>query len=427
MSFRPTAQLHALAVALAWTLLLAVVLARPEPLVLALPLLAALLRALAAPPDVTPEMALGPVPPLLWEGDPLRVEARVTLGASRPAPALVIRPMLAAPRPLRLGPPPPAGLVRCGEARRWRFAGQGAGSGAADAGTLGVLAWDRAGMWEAEAVLHDARRVEVLPRPLPVRHPPQPLRPRLAFGSHPAGVGAAGSAFAAVAPFHPGDRLRAINWKVSLRRRALHANRFTPEREADLVLLVDCFAEIGARPDSSLDHCLRACAGLAAACLRRRDRVGVLTYGGMAHGLPPAAGPAQYRRILHALAAAGPQPSELAQDLRSLPERLLPRRALVVALSPLADARFSRALAALAGRGQEVALLALDTRELSRPLLPRRRRSRLLWRVWAVEREEQLRALRAAGVRTAGWDPQQPLDGALAMIEHVMRYNYHAV
>lgn len=230
-----------------------------------------------------------------------------------------------------------------------------------------------------------------------------------------------------VAPFQQGDRLRTINWKVSLRQRALYANRFTPEREADLVLLVDGFAAVGARPCSSFDHCQRAAAGLAAAWLRRRDRVGVLIYGGMARGLPPAAGLAQYHRVLQVLTEASPQPSDLAQDLRTLPEHLLPRRALVIALSPLCDARFARALLALAWRGQQVALLALDTSELSRPLLPRPRHTRRLWRVWAVERDERLRELRAAGVQAADWDPRQPLDAALARADVVMWNNYHVV
>jgi uncharacterized protein (DUF58 family) len=225
-----------------------------------------------------------------------------------------------------------------------------------------------------------------------------------------------GLSFAEVGRFVPGDRPRAINWPVSLRMQSLHANRFHPDHQADVVLLIDTFAVVGERPHSSLDHVLRAAAGLAAACLARHDRVGVLEYGGIARSVRLGSGQRHARRLLAALARAAPVRTELVQDLRLLPERILPRRAMVIALTPLADDRIVTGLCGLAERGQDVVVLALDTESLSLPLLRRRERRPLVTRLWALERDERLRALRRQGVRAVGWHPDRPLEAALAML-----------
>jgi uncharacterized protein (DUF58 family) len=197
---------------------------------------------------------------------------------------------------------------------------------------------------------------------------------------------------------------------------SLHANRFHPDHQADVVLMIDTFVLVGERPHSGLDHVLRAAAGLAAASLARHDRVGVLEYGGIARSVRPGAGQRHARRLLAALARTAAVRTELVQDLRLLPERILPRRAVVIALTPLADDRIVTGLCGLAERGQDVVALVLDTESLSLPLLRRRERRPLVRRLWVLERDERLRALRRRGVRSVGWHPDRPLEAALAML-----------
>ena len=64
----------------------------------------------------------------------------------------------------------------------------------------------------------------------------------------------------------PGDRLRSINWRASARRGELIVNDRHPERNTDVILFLDSFAEARtARAESTLDRAVRAAATLARA------------------------------------------------------------------------------------------------------------------------------------------------------------------
>lgn len=413
MTFRPTPLAYALAVVLAWAILLGVALDRPEPFVLALPLLVALLRAGGSRPRTLLQAAISAKQDTAYEGD--EVALMVSLRLSAPVGIVRMLPVIP-PLASSLGGDRTVSPSRLNAPLVWRPRLRCAATGVLDLGHVCFRVWDRGGLWIGEEHHAESLSVTVLPRASEVRHPPAPRHTRGVFGAHPSPATGEGIEFAEIGPFVPGDRLRAINWSTSLRRQRLYASRFRPDRQATVVLLVDTFTVIGARPNSSLDHVLRAAAGLAASYLRRRDQVGILEYGGVARAVRCGGGQNQYPRILWALSRAAPIRTELAQDLRTLPERILPRNALVVALTPLADERFDRAIRALADRGQDLVLLALDTGPLSWPLLRRRDRPPLVRRLWAIEREERLRSLRGHGIRAVAWSPDRPLDAALGAV-----------
>ncbi len=50
------------------------------------------------------------------------------------------------------------------------------------------------------------------------------------------------------------------------------------------------------------------------------------------------------------------------------------------------------------------------------PLLRRAERRPLVRRLWAIERDEQLRALRGQGIRAVSWSPDRPLEAALGAL-----------
>ncbi|HEX8767599.1 MAG TPA: DUF58 domain-containing protein, partial [Jatrophihabitans sp.] len=88
---------------------------------------------------------------------------------------------------------------------------------------------------------------------------------------------------AGVRPFVPGDRLRRINWPVSLRTTELHVTATYSDRDTEVVLVLDTAVEVGvsAGPDaaSNLDIAVRASASIAEHYLRNGDRVAVLDLG----------------------------------------------------------------------------------------------------------------------------------------------------
>src|SRR4051812_34544489 len=77
-----------------------------------------------------------------------------------------------------------------------------------------------------------------------------------------------GTEFAGIRSFHPGDRLRRINWRVSLRTGDLHVVTSRGEEDSGVLLVVDALADFGRSGGvggaaSSLDVTVRAASALA--------------------------------------------------------------------------------------------------------------------------------------------------------------------
>jgi uncharacterized protein (DUF58 family) len=149
------------------------------------------------------------------------------------------------------------------------------------------------------------------------------------------------------------------------------------------------------------------------AYLRRHDRVGLLVFGGWVRWTKPAVGPTQYANIVQSLARVSITPSAFLHDLSALRESMLPRHAMILALTPLADERFARTVIRLADQGRDVVLLAIRTDELSEALVSRRVNHPLIRRLWLLEREERLRELRGNGVRAVNWSTSLPIETAI--------------
>ena len=66
-------------------------------------------------------------------------------------------------------------------------------------------------------------------------------------------------------------------WRASARRGALWVNEFHAERNADVILFLDSFADARRGGTGTLDEAIRAAASLAERYLAGKDRVGLET------------------------------------------------------------------------------------------------------------------------------------------------------
>src|SRR5439155_1721743 len=166
-------------------------------------------------------------------------------------------------------------------------------------------------------------------------------------------------------------------------------------------------------PDTTVDASIRAAAALATAYLARKDRVGLIEYCGPFRWVRPDSGRAQHERLLEALLRADVMFSYVTQEVALVPRRVLPPQALVIAISPLLDARFEKAVVDLAARGFDVAVLSPSPI----PLVQRAHRAStsvdLACRLWTLERNARAEALRRLGIAIVEWDPAEPLQAAL--------------
>ncbi len=176
-----------------------------------------------------------------------------------------------------------------------------------------------------------------------------------------------GLEFADMRPFVPGDRVRSVNWRATARSGSLVVNERHPERNADVVLFLDSFAEARASDEGTFEHAVRAAATLATRFLERRDRVGLVAFGGFLRWLEPGGGLVQRYRLVDALLETGIEFSYAWKDVNVIPARTLPARALVIAVTPLLDERSVAALVDLRGRGHDLVVLEVSPEGHVRP------------------------------------------------------------
>ena len=115
-----------------------------------------------------------------------------------------------------------------------------------------------------------------------------------------------------------------MNWRATARRGEPWVNETHPERNSDIVIFIDTFSE-ARRPDlGTLDVSIRAAASLAALYLREKDRVGLVSFGGVLNWLTVTSGTTQLYRIVDSLLDAEILLSYAWKDLDVIPPRLLP-------------------------------------------------------------------------------------------------------
>lgn len=412
MIARATPFAFALATVAAWMLFLGLATDRAELFVAAIPLAVGLCGLIRKSRMPLFELRVQISADRASEGD--RVSVQVTIDA--PEPVAIVEILVALPTLVE----PVSGTnrvvlaVAAGREVGWSFEVGFPARGRFDLGTVHLRFWDRSGLDVVETRRSSPRVVSVYPFVERLRHVPPPLRTQHSFGNYVSPRLGEGIEPGEIRPFLAGDRTRHINWRASLRRGQLFVTQFHEERHADVVLLLDALSETGAPPFSTLDLSVRAAAAIANAYLARKDRVGFVEFGAFLRWIDPATGRRQGEVLAEGLLPAATHFSYVVPQLDRLPSRVLPRQALVVAVSPLLDDRFVTALLDLVGRGFDVVVLAVSPIEPTRRALGRSPRDDIACRLWAVEWQEKTHTLRRHGLTLLEWHAATPLAAALA-------------
>jgi uncharacterized protein (DUF58 family) len=289
---------------------------------------------------------------------------------------------------------------------------------------VGEVVWrarDAFGLLVYEGRSGSRHRLKVYPRGETLQHLLRPLETQTFSGNQVARNRGEGIEFADLRPFTPGDRIRRVNWRATARRGEAWINEMHPERNADVVLFLDTFAEARRGDLGTLDIGVRAAASLAALYLQEKDRVGVVSFGGVLNWLTVASGTTQLYRIVDSLLDAQIILSYAWKDLDIIPPRTLPPRALVIALSPLLDERAVGALLDLRARGFDLAVVELSPV----PFVPdpETATERLAYRIWRLRREALRSKYAALGVPIVEWQEGVPME---AVVEEVRSFRRHA-
>jgi uncharacterized protein (DUF58 family) len=279
---------------------------------------------------------------------------------------------------------------------------------------------DRLGFytWEPRAAVRATLRV--YPGVETVHTLLAPLETQVFVGNQVSRARHDGIEFADIREWEPGDRLRRVNWRVSARRDGLWVNEQHPERNTDVVLFLDTFADVGSSALGTLDLTVRAATSLAQRYLQRRDRVGLVNFGGFLSWLLPSSGTLQLYKIVDSLLQVDVVLSFAAKGVDVLPPRSLPPKALVLALSPLLDRRSAGALLDLRARGFDLVVIEVSPLPFVEP--ERDELGRLSHRLWRLSRESLRAGYEQAGVPVVEWQAGTPLDVPIEEVRAFRRF-----
>jgi uncharacterized protein (DUF58 family) len=398
-------------------LIAAVALGRPELVALAAPFALFLAVGLSRLPAHDVTLALSIDRERVVECDEVALEFQ--LESARGIERLELRPNV--PAGIELLEPPPLTLrLAPGGERAVALRLQPTRFGGFVLGSCQVRAFDRFGLIVDEASVEEPLRLSVFPTAEHLERLLDPIETQPYAGNQVARTKGDGIEFADIRWFAPGDRVHRINWRASARRDALQVNVSHPERNAVIVLLLDTFAEARTEDSGTLDRAVRAAWAMAQAYVDRRDRVGVVGFGGVTRWLTPASGRTQLYRIIEALIETDVYYSYAWKKIDVLPPRTLPPQSLVLALTSLLDGRALEALSDLRARGYDLAIVDVSPLGFVQTLPGRP--GKLAFRIWALWRDAIRYRYQRLGVPVVEWRADTPVAGVLEEVRSFRRH-----
>ena len=221
----------------------------------------------------------------------------------------------------------------------------------------------------------------------------------------------AGTSFANLRDYVPGDDPRRIDWKATARRHRLISREFTVEQGQTIMIAIDCGRMMtqlaGDRP--RFEYALASALTLADIALSTGDRVGLIVFDSLVRRyITPTRAPGTLGALRDALTGVTATMTEpdYAAAFRTLTERNR-RRSLIVLFTDVIDVRSSRAVIALTARSAERHLplvVALRNEQLVMASIPSPGASdQRMYESAAAEellsaRDEALQIMRQAGV-----------------------------
>jgi uncharacterized protein (DUF58 family) len=147
--------------------------------------------------------------------------------------------------------------------------------------------------------------------------------------------------FESLREYVPGDEIRRIDWKATARRHRPQVRQYQSERNAEVILALDCGRLMGSLIGgvTKLDLAMTPLLDLAAVALRRGERVGFFAFDSQLRAfLPPRTGLGHLNAMMSRLATlpAGNEPTSFLRAVRYLETRHR-KRSLILVFTDFTD------------------------------------------------------------------------------------------
>ena len=263
----------------------------------------------------------------------------------------------------------------------------------------------------------------VLPPPERVRELLPPPTSHSSMGQHASRLVGDGFDFAELRPYAHGDRIRDINWRASARFDTPQVNRRHPERNGDVVILLDTFADATGQHSESMQAVLsragRAAWSIAQLHLNSQDRVGLAARGRVVRHLPVKGGDRARYTLLETMLSIGGQVAGSDADRDTPRRQTIPKTALVVALTPLIDARMVNELLALRGSDHRLVVVVVEMFDLLPPA--ESQADEMARRIYASQLRLQRDRIAAEGIPLTIWSGDSSLTQVVGALRHLQR------
>lgn len=391
-----------------------VVSGKPAMLTLAAPSLVVLLVAAITKPLVRPGVSASIDRPRALEGDTVTITVELASGNQMPVSDIEFYQNHREPLQVE-GPTRALRSLGAASAATCEFRVTVDNWGLVQLGSLRVTARDHFGLISLATDYALITPIKVHIHEEVARSLTEPERFRRLVGSHQSSDRGEGCEIADVRAYQPGDRLQALNWRISARNDEPWITLRHPDRSTNIVLLLDAHERFGQRRAALLRRSIRATLGLARLHLGNQDPVGLMIVGRGMRWIPPKLGRLHLHQITDSLLELSTSEWPKATNTRSMIDRI-PPDAVVLAVSPLVNNRFSQLVMALRARGQPIQVIqpvnfwpayADDRRQGNVVDL------RAPWRVFSLRAQLVRKGLSEAGVPVIPWEEDQPIESVM--------------
>jgi len=236
-------------------------------------------------------------------------------------------------------------------------------------------------------------------------------------GVHRSRRGGDSGELAEVRLYQPGDRLRRIDWRTSMRSQDLYVNATLSERDTDVTVILDLQVEAGVSGGldgaaSIADLTVRAAGAVASHYALQGDRTACIEFGARGRRMRAGTGRRHAAATLRWLASVDMPVDPLPPSPEMLRRQLAGQRSLNVVFTPLLTDRSLALVAAIARAGRPV--LCVDTLPPHVSPPERSHWTPYAERLWRLTRANTVMELRDLGVAVEPWQGSASLDNVLA-------------
>jgi uncharacterized protein (DUF58 family) len=201
-------------------------------------------------------------------------------------------------------------------------------------------------------------------------------------------------------------------------------NEYELETTTDVILIIDArsIQGFGSIRHNPLEYSIRAAAALTSHFLKRRDRVGLITYGrpdGYLQWIYPDSGKKQLYKVIEEIVALEPNGEfPLSGVLYEAVTHMLPKKALIIFISSLEnDWTIPKTIEDLVSRGFNVIVLSPSPIDIEYSFQLDDINNTLAHKILTFERRNFLTQIRKTGARVVDWNPTLPLAVSLKEVE----------